>query len=354
MEMRRGAVRTILLLVATVSARPAAPQSIETPAVCASCHTDQLVAAAATGGHSPLVDCLGCHAERRPNRIGRNHRTKPNCADCHTEESGHPPKKKEPTGLRASRNCLRCHDVHGSTNLHLVNDAIIRRQLAFPITFTTEDGAAPGGFTDPAHPGQGLCEVCHRNTDFYRRDGKGMPHFTQTCTLCHLHADHFAPVATDANCNICHADEAARFTKPSAHSANFDCAGCHAEISPTPGQDHRAIEACQSCHPDRETHAPNGAPGFPCTQCHDPHGTSNLNLVLDILTTPAGAQVPIRFDNLNGRFDGSFASASAPGTGICEVCHTTTNHYRADGTGSPHFTFSCLPCHLHTQGFNPQ
>ena len=64
--------------------------------------------------------------------------------------------------------------------------------------------------------------------------------------------------------------------------------------------------------------------------------------------------MPIRFDNLDGKVDGSFASLSNPGTGICEVCHTTTRHYRADGTGSPHFTFSCLPCHLHAGGFNPQ
>jgi hypothetical protein len=155
---------------------------------------------------------------------------------------------------------------------------------------------------------------------------------------------------TETNCSVCHADEAARFMKPSAHSARFECGGCHAEVSPMPGPGHRAIEACQSCHPDRETHAPTGPPGLPCTQCHDPHGTGNVNLVLDVLTTIAGTQVPIQFDNYDGRADGSFASASAPGTGICEVCHTTTRFYRADGTGASHFTFSCLPCHLHAEG----
>jgi hypothetical protein len=235
-----------------------------------------------------------------------------------------------------------------------VTGDVVRGRRVFPITFTNEEGAAPGGFTDPARPGHGLCEVCHRHTDFYRRDAKGKAHFAQTCTLCHLHADHFEPVVTEGNCAICHADQATRFARPSGHSARFDCGGCHAEVSPTPGPGHRAVEACQSCHPDNATHAPSGPPGLPCTQCHDPHGTGNINLVLDVLTTTLGTHVPIRFDNFDGRAEGSFASPSAPGTGVCEVCHTTTRFYRADGTGESHFTFSCLPCHLHAKGFQPQ
>jgi hypothetical protein len=344
----------VLLAVVVALARSAAAQTVDTANQCVGCHSDQLTALAATGGHTSLTDCQGCHADRRPNRVGRRHRAKPNCTDCHAEPSGHPPRKVEPQGIRASRNCLGCHAVHGSTNLRLVNTTIVRRSLVFPIVFTNEQGAAPGGFTDPDDPGHGLCEVCHRNTDFYRRDGKGKPHFTDRCTLCHLHDDHFEPVATDANCSICHADEAARFTRPSGHSASFPvCSGCHAEVSPTPGPGHRAVEACQSCHPDNATHAPMGPPGLPCTQCHDPHGTTNIDLVLDVLTTTEGTKVPIRFDNLSGRKDGSFASATAPGTGICEVCHTTTKFYRADGIDQPHFTFSCLPCHLHERGFQP-
>jgi hypothetical protein len=338
------------ILVATA----ARAQSGDMAGQCTDCHVDQLAAVASTGGHSALVDCQGCHADRRPNRIGRGHRARPNCTDCHTEPSGHPQKKMEPRGVRATRNCLGCHDVHGSTNLHLVKADVIRRGRVFPITFTSEEGAGPGGFTDPADPGRGICEVCHRNTDFYRRDGKGEPHFTQTCTLCHAHTDHFAPIANETNCNVCHSDQAERFTRPSAHSARFECAGCHAERSPVPGPEHRAIVACTSCHGDRETHAPTGPPGLPCTQCHDPHGTGNTHLVLDVLTTTMGREVPIRFDNLDGRAEGSFASPSAPGTGICEVCHTTTRFYRADGTGESHFTFSCLPCHLHAQGFRPE
>ena len=346
----------VALVVALVAAVPTASAATAADAgICASCHADEVSALVATGGHSSLVDCRGCHADRRPGRVGRRHRATPRCEDCHTEQTGHPVGATTGNGLRRMRNCLACHDVHGSPNLALIQQSLRWRRRVTAIVFTNKAGAAPGGFTDPDDPGTGLCETCHRTTDVYRSDGTGKPHFTAPCTDCHAHAAHFEPVATDQNCSLCHVEAAARFTKPSGHSASFArCSGCHAEVSPTPGPGHRAIEACQSCHATPATHAPPGIGALPCAQCHEPHGSDNLDLVRELLKTVQGTEVPIRFDNLQGRVDGSFASASAPGTGICEVCHTTTAFYRADGTGAPHYTFSCLPCHTHEKGFEPQ
>ena len=59
------------------------------------------------------------------------------------------------------------------------------------------------------------------------------------------------------------------------------------------------------------------------------------------------------FDNLDGRKDGSFASVTRPGTGVCEVCHTTTRYYNNTGTGEPHYEFPCYTCHTHERGFLP-
>ena len=70
--------------------------------------------------------------------------------------------------MRAS--CLNCHDPHGSTNLGLVRESLRWRRTVTQITFTSEQGAGAGGFTDPADPRPGLCEACHRHTDVYRRD----------------------------------------------------------------------------------------------------------------------------------------------------------------------------------------
>jgi len=345
-------LRGLMLLAAILGSMPGRIVLAEDAAVCARCHEQQSVLAAA-GGHAFNVDCLSCHQDRRPGRVGHGHRTIAGCT-THHDVVGHPPHAVARSRRQPSRTCLVCHDPHGSPNLSLVRPAVPPRPHQLKaVTFTTEQGAAPGGFTDPAAPGTGLCEICHRRTDFYRANGGGKPHFVESCVLCHVHDTGFQPVATDANCAICHATEAARFAKANLHSARFACSSCHADNGAPAGVGHRQTRACAECH-DNKTHAPPGYAALPCMQCHDPHGTDNVQLILDVLTTTQGASVPIRFDNPYGRVDGSFASASAPGTGICEVCHTTTRFYRADGTGDPHFTVSCFPCHLHANGFNPQ
>jgi hypothetical protein len=52
--------------------------------------------------------------------------------------------------------------------------------------------------------------------------------------------------------------------------------------------------------------------------------------------------------------EGGLVSASAPGTGLCEVCHTRTQFYRADGGGAPHYATPCGVCHPHAAGFAPR
>ena len=321
--------------------------------LCARCHDTQVALAVATGGHAAGLECTDCHADRRPGIYGRRHRTIPRCG-THHDEVRHPPAARDDAPLRPRKNCLVCHDVHGSPNVHLVRRLLPLRGDRFAeVRFDNEAGAAPGGFTDPTAPGTGVCEVCHRKTDFYRADGSGEPHFTDSCVLCHAHTDGFRPVISEANCTLCHAAEGARFAKPSAHAARFACSDCHVEQSSEPGPEHRGIRACTDCH-GYQTHSPPGHAPVPCTQCHDPHGTDNTHLVLEQIMTTSGAERPITFNNINGLADGSFASASNPGTGICEVCHTQTRFYRADGSGEEHFPYSCLPCHRHAGGFAPQ
>src|SRR5262245_43755863 len=338
----------VLLAGAGASAQTAPPPDA---GVCGSCHYDLALAYTFPAGHAAKLDCIACHGDRRPGHVGQRHRTIPNCGTCHDDVHGHPAKAADGRGRRQTRNCLNCHDPHGGANLHLVRSPVRWRQHLYDVSFTVDAGLAPGVLASPTDPGSGMCEVCHRKTGFYPASGHGDSHFTENCPLCHDHKVAFAAVANDENCMLCHQDEAARHAMPSGH-ATQPCATCHAEQNPTPGPNHRAIEACQTCHPATQTHAPNGM-GLPCVQCHDAHGSSNTKLVRETITTPGGADRSIVFNNLTGLADGSFASASVPGTGVCEICHTTTRHYRADGSGSPHFTYSCLGCHRHNNGFEP-
>jgi hypothetical protein len=93
---------------------------------------------------------------------------------------------------------------------------------------------------------------------------------------------------------------------------------------------------------------------IPCTQCHEPHGSDNARLIREVIHTVQGNDQPVRFDSVGGRVDGSFASASTPGTGLCEICHTRTQFYREDGGGAAHYATACARCHPHAAGFAPR
>jgi predicted CXXCH cytochrome family protein len=343
-----------LCLAAVVGAAGAA--AADGPPLCARCHEAQ-ASLAAIGGHAPTLDCITCHEERRPGSFGGGHRAIPaSCTSHHAVPAEtHPPLSRVLKPARLRRSCLKCHEPHGSENAHLVRAAIRRRGRLHPIDF--RDHGAGVTFVDPARPGRGLCEVCHRATRFYPASGHGEPHFTGDCSLCHEHRAGFRAVVSDANCAVCHPAEAARLDTPSLHRTKFAgaCTHCHAEVTADPGPGHRAISACADCHsPARvAAHVPPGIT-IPCTQCHDAHGSDNIRLVRETIDALGGGEVALRFDNLAGRADGSFASASSPGAALCEVCHTRTQFYRADGSGAPHYSTPCNRCHPHEAGFAPQ
>jgi predicted CXXCH cytochrome family protein len=158
-------------------------------------------------------------------------------------------------------------------------------------------------------------------------------------------------------CTFCHGDIAVPMYTFGGHGGfNVSCDRCHNQDL-TPGRvgpDHRNVPACADCHRKQQTHM-DPAAGTPqqCLICHTPHGSPNLFLVDTDITTPSGAVAPIDFTNLIGTADGSFASASDPGTGLCEVCHATTTVYNSAGTGAPHFTNNCVVCHKHDAAFAP-
>ncbi len=148
----------------------------------------------------------------------------------------------------------------------------------------------------------------------------------------------------------CGTDGATKFRGPAPVTQHFQfkCTLCH-DAAATPGADNLPTCATAKCHPSQITHHPGDQQQ--CLACHHAHTSSNLALVREEIMTPSGASVPVEFTVLAGLAPGGLAHGD--GSGLCEVCHTTTDFYRADGNDDPHFTFTCFTCHPHALGFAP-
>lgn len=158
-------------------------------------------------------------------------------------------------------------------------------------------------------------------------------------------------------CAVCHSGLANHMFDNGGHgSLRIKCERCHEQLLEIDaGPAHRSIPACADCHRQQVTHQdPEAGTEAECLVCHTPHGSANLYLVRERIVTPDDTVSPIEFTNLEGLEDGSFASVSEPGSGLCEVCHSTTRYFRSDGTGEEHFPFTCFTCHPHSDGFAPR
>jgi nitrate/TMAO reductase-like tetraheme cytochrome c subunit len=128
-------------------------------------------------------------------------------------------------------------------------------------------------------------------------------------------------------------------------------------------------QTCVDCHAlashsSQHTGAAYGNWAIDCLGCHTPHDTTNIYLVRRNLRTPASGEAVIEFrvdDRAGGTNpqwsylgDTSGAGNSPYDDGICEACHTRTNHYRNDASGGDHSHNSgtrCVGCHPHSRGF---
>jgi Tol biopolymer transport system component len=108
------------------------------------------------------------------------------CLDCHTQTT------------HKGSNCLTCHTAHNTPNRDDIRQSVRTTDLSEqPVVFNCLTGA--GSFADGDATRNGICEVCHTQTKYYRRDGTGFVNHSggvnydrTNCTVCHTHGSGFA------------------------------------------------------------------------------------------------------------------------------------------------------------------
>jgi len=102
------------------------------------------------------------------------------CSDCHTQQT------------HMGINCLACHSAHNTGNIKGVR-GVVRApdRVELPVTFMRYTGAASFSDGDSTH--DGICEACHTQTLYHRRDGSGIAHHEgEDCSACHSHGSGFS------------------------------------------------------------------------------------------------------------------------------------------------------------------
>ncbi len=108
------------------------------------------------------------------------------CLDCHTQAT------------HKDNNCLVCHTAHNTANKSGVREIIRTTDLSErPVVFRNQSGM--NSFADGDGVYDGICEVCHTATKYYRRDGSGFTNHSggvdysrASCIECHRHSEGFA------------------------------------------------------------------------------------------------------------------------------------------------------------------
>ncbi|MCF6342564.1 MAG: cytochrome c3 family protein, partial [Bacteroidales bacterium] len=149
------------------------------------------------------VECSSCHGIHYTNSGGANNGTGDGyllrttnddnlCTTCHTY-TGH-----------QGMSCSQCHQTHNPKrdNIFMTKDTLLTPNDGLkPVLFYRESG--PNSYADGDATYDGVCEVCHTTTDYYRNNSSGNHVHNRgiSCVVCHPHSVEFAP---QGGCTSCH------------------------------------------------------------------------------------------------------------------------------------------------------
>lgn len=222
--------------------------------------------------------------------------------------------------------CIDCHDPHGDSNAMMIHTTVNY--------FGSDAAGRPTGGTKSVSAVifdrwssyvradlDGICQVCHERTDFFKKGEFSQHNLGQQCTDCHAHSTGFTPQGA---CDTCHLDASDvddfAWGAPKAlinedewgagkHALNgVECPACHDEsVSHNTSTNYfrlytsDTVAICDNCHNDGSsvyntfttfmtanatktnmfTHSSSvfgnatAAHEFfdmKCIDCHDPHG----------------------------------------------------------------------------------
>ena len=321
------------------------------------------------------------------------------CMGCH---DGDPALDKKTTYLNsahdnsATNSCALCHNKHGSDNANLLtqssNYSVCRTchdgtgvAPKSSIDIDVADKAVTGvsgnshawdiatgsfGTTDPTtspmntrlEGGNVVCSTCHdphdnTNGSFLVNDNSA----DLMCKDCHADRNVGSNPATGSHpVGVTYTEGGTYNTAPvlssikvgpvGGNGGTVQCTSCHSTHNATTSDGNllrqtAGVTLCEECHSiGSGSGTPTGTHnGMNCIDCHTPHNAgSNIYLV----STDIGGSAVIHETSTD------FGDQSGTEDGVCEVCHTSTSYYLADGSGSTHnLGTDCITCHSHNTNF---